>query len=236
MDDYGISPVSMVRMLGPVFVIGPVVIWLLLSGPFVLYPLARWRQREAGADPQLGLKTAFHYFAMLAFQIGLFGAAIVLYTLFSKMGSSERGDAYRLGFGFIVPAVILFAFHAGLLKRTNMGHFPIVSRLFLGYNLVITGLLGLVAFVMVFQALFTKGSSGDFGRFAGAALIVYGGAWATCGIRFGKLVLVDGDAAAPAPHVPRESRAPTEPPAPPTPSGPQLPSLGGGSFPPIDKK
>src|SRR6266446_5827234 len=119
MDDYGVSPVSMLRLLGPAFVIGPILLWILLSGPFVLYPLARWRAQRDG-DPQLGLKTAFHYFGMLAFQLGLFGATMVLYALFSKMSSSDRGDVYRFGFGLVVPAAIMFAFHVGLLKRTNL--------------------------------------------------------------------------------------------------------------------
>jgi hypothetical protein len=235
MDDYGVSPVSMLRMLGPAFVLAPIMLWVLLSGPFVLYPIARWRAKGDG-DPQLGLKTAFHYFGMLAFQLGLFGATMVVYALFSKMSSSERGDVYRFGFGFVVPAAIMFAVHARLLKRTNMGQYPIVSRLFLGYNLVVTGLIGLIAFIMVFQALFTKGSSGDFGRFAPAALIVYGGAWTVCGIRFGKLVLgAAGNDAAPRPPMARDASAPTAA-VPVQPSGPSLPSLGGGSFPPIDKK
>lgn len=230
MDDYGVSPFQVMRLLGPMMVVGPLLLWMLISGPFVLYPIARWRaHRDAVVDPQLGLKTALEYFRMLAFQLGLIGCAIILFAMFSKMPSEDKGDAYRVGFGLFVPASILFAAHVAMLAKTNQDRFTGPRRLFGGYNLVITGLLGMTAFVLVFQALFAKGSTGDFGRFAWASLIVYGGAWAACGIRFFRLV--EGDPAPP--RAPLREAAP--PPAAPPPPAPGLPSLGGGSFPPIER-
>ena len=74
MDDYGASPFQLMRLFGPMMVVGPLLLWMLISGPFVLYPIARWRaHRDAVVDPQLGLKTALEYFRMLAFQLGLLG-------------------------------------------------------------------------------------------------------------------------------------------------------------------
>jgi hypothetical protein len=229
MDDYGVSSFTILRMLGPMLVIGPVMLWLLVTGPFVLYPLARWRDR-AGATPdgQLGLKFALEYFRMLSFQLALFGIVIVLFMLFAKMPSDDKGVGYRFGFGFLIPAALLFAGHMAMLEKTNQREFRAPRRLFAGYNLVITGLVGMTSFVLVFQALFTKGSSGDMGRFAAASLITYGGAWAACGIRF--LRLVHADPTAPPPIVREAPKTTVQPP-------PQagLPSLGGGAFPPIER-
>jgi hypothetical protein len=87
----------------------------------------------------------------------------------------------------------------------------------------------MTAFVLVFQALFAKGSTGDFGRFAGASLIVYGGAWAACGMRFLRLVRDD----VPPPQAPHRDVAPPPAAMPPPTTG--LPSLGGGAYPPIER-
>jgi len=232
MDDYGVSPFQMMRILGPVIVIGPMLLAMLVSGPFVLYPIARWRQHRSGiTDPQLGLKSALEYFRMLAFQLGLLGVLLIVYAMLSKMPGEEKGDLYRTGFGLFVPTAILFAVHHAMLRKTNQAQFTGPRRLFSGYNLVITGLCGMLAFILVFEALFAKGSSGDFGRFAAAALVVYGGAWAACGIQFAKLVRDDATAPPAAPPPVRDQAA-SPPPAAPT-SG--LPSLGGGSFPPVDR-
>ena len=227
MDEYGVTPFQVLRLMGPFLVVGPVILWLLMTGPFALYPLARWR--VGATDKQLGIKFALEYFRMLAFQLGLFGSVIVLYTLFSKMPSDDKGDLYRVGFGFFVPAALLFAAHMRMLAGTNQKEQQGTRRLFGGYNLVITGLVGMTSLVIAFQALFTKGSSGDMGRLGVAALLVYGGAWAICLGTFAKLVREDRTVP-PAPPITRVEAAPAQPPQP---SG--LPSLGGSVFPPIDR-
>lgn len=227
MDQYGVSPFQVLQLMGPLLVIGPVLLWLAVFGPFALYPLARWR--AGGTDKELGLKFALEYFRMLAFQLGLFGAVIVLYTLFSKMPSDDKGDIYRVGFGFFVPAALLFAAHVMMLKKTNQDTHKTPRRLIGGYNVVITGLVGMTSLVVSFQALFTKGSSGDMGRLGVAALLVYGGGWAICTGMFVKLVREDRTAP-PAPPITRAEPAPV---ATPQPAG--LPSLGGGAFPPVDR-
>lgn len=229
MDDYGVSPFQMLRLLGPVVVIGPLLIAMLMSGPFVLYPIARWRQHRSGVvDPQLGLKSALEYFRMLALQLGLIGLLMIVFAMLSKMPSSDKGDLYRTGFGLFIPTAILFAGHHAMLRHTNQLAFSTPRRLFAGYNLVITGVLGMIAFILVFQVLFAKGSTGDFGRFAAAALVVYGGAWAGSGLKF--LRLVRDEETFPFVPPPPPEAAPVAPA--PTPG---LPSLGGGSFPPVDK-
>jgi hypothetical protein len=233
-NEYGISPFSMMlQFLSPLFIIGPFVLSLWVTAPLFLYPIARWKaNREGIHDPQLGLKVALHFFALLALQLVLLAAVIVIYTLFSKSGSSEKGELYRAGFALLIPAGAVLAAHLVLLKRTNEDQYPTVRRLFLGYNLLVTGLVGLFALIFAFQVFFQKGSAGDPGRAAIAGVLVYVGAWAAFGIQFGRLVFGDHGVAPPSNVMP--------PPAPSNiatqSSGPVLPSLSAGSFPPIDQK
>lgn len=231
-NEYGVSPLTMLQLLSPMFVILPVVLWLWVIGPLLLYPLARWKaNREQVDDPQLGLKVALSYFALLAFQLVLLAAVIIIFTVFSK-GGSGKGAAYRAGFGLLIPAAgVLFA-HLRLLKRTNQDRFAGVRRLFMGYNLAVTGLVGFLALLFAFQMFFKRGSAGDEGRLAIAGVLVYVGAWAACGIQFGRVVFADSSAGPPSDVVPPSAPTPVSA----QPSGPTLPPLGAGSFPPIDQK
>jgi hypothetical protein len=231
-NKYGVSPLDLLGVLGPMFVIGPLLIWLLVVGPLLIYPLARWKaNREQVVDPQLGLKVALHYFALIAFQLALFAGALIIYTLFSK--SELKGELYRMGFGFLIPAGGVLAAHLVLLARTNQELYPGVRRLFVGYNLLVTGLLGFTALLFAFQVFFKKGSAGDEGRLAIAAVLVYVGGWAACGIQFGRLVLGEPGASA---GPPESVMPPAQNMQPPQPSGPSLPSLSSGTYPPLDPK
>jgi hypothetical protein len=232
-NDYGVSPLMMLEILSPLFVVVPFVMSLWITGPLLIYPIARWKaNREGIQDRQLGLKVALHFFALLAFQLLLLGLVTVIYTLFSK-DTSSKGDQYRAGFALLIPAGAVLAAHLVLLKRTNTDQFPGVRRLFAGYNLLVTGLLGFVSLLFAFQVLFKKGSAGDAGRLGIAAVLVYVGAWVACGIQFGRIVFGDHSSAAPPSNV--------IPPSAPAnvatqQSGPVLPSLSAGTYPPIDQK
>ncbi|HTL35926.1 MAG TPA: hypothetical protein VL326_22505 [Kofleriaceae bacterium] len=216
------------QLLEPLVFVLPTVLWLVVLGPLVLYPVARWKaHREPHLDTQLGLKVALHTFRFIAFQLLLVGAMIVLWTVMRKT-SDGRGDFYRAGFGLLLPAALVFGGHVMLLMRTNDSMFPTVRRLYFGYNLVVTGLLGLVALVVASEALFSKGSSGDNGRLCYAAFVVYVAAWVGCGWHYINFVATD-------------SSAPPQNIVPPAPGmqaaagqGPGLPSLGGG-FPPVSQ-
>jgi hypothetical protein len=71
------------------------------------------------------------------------------------------------------------------------------------------------------------------GHMAGSMVVVYGSAWAIIGFKFGQLVL--GLPPAGGPGVPIDiTHAPPVIPTPPAQTQTGLPSLGGGSFPPID--
>lgn len=229
-NKFGVSPFDILAAMGPVLVLGPLVLWMLLFGPLLIYPIARWKaQREPVMDPQLGIKFALNFFALLAFQIVLFALTTAIYTLFSK--TEGKGELYRMAFAFLIPAGGVLAAHVVMLKRTNQDQFPGVRRLFLGYNLLITGLVGFIMLLVAFQVFFRKGPAGDEGRFAIASVLVYVGAWVACGVHFAKLVL--GDSSAPPSNViPPSVPTPTAT----QPSGPVLPSLSAGTFPPIDQK
>lgn len=235
MNDYGVSPFAMMQLVGPMMVIVPMLLWLLVIGPLLIYPLARWKaNREQIVDNQLGIKVALHYFRMVSFQLLLLGATLLIWTVISK--GSDKGDQYRAAFGMLMPGGIVFALHSVFVAKTNDVHYPGVRRLFLGYNLLVTGIIGFIALVLAFQALLAKGSTGDAGRVFFASTLVYCGAWAACGLQFGKLVLGDfGSVGGP----PGNIIAPPPPPAPgATPPGNPagLPPLSQGSFPPIEPK
>lgn len=215
----------MLQLLEPRTFFVALLVWLLVVAPLLLYPIARWKtQREPQVDTQLGLKVALHYFKLIAFQVLLVGAMVIVTTIIRKGGG--KGDGFRAGFGYLVPAAIIFGTHVAMLKRTTDEALVTVRRLFMGYNLIVTGLFATGALVVGFQALFARGTSDD-GRLYLAACLVYVTAWAVCGARFA--MLVGADLTAPPQHV----VAPPGPPAPP--AGPSLPSLGGGSFPPISQ-
>lgn len=233
-NEYGVSPLMMLEILSPLFVVVPFVMSLWITGPLLLYPIARWKaHREGVNDPQLGLKVALHFFALLAFQLVLLAAVMLIFTLFSRESASEKGAMYRAGFALIIPAGAVLGAHLVLLQRTNQDQYPGVRRLFLGYNVLVTGLIGLVALIVTFQVFFRKGSAGEAGRLGIASVLVYVGAWAACGIQFGRLVFGDAGSAAPPSNVvmpPAPSNVATQQ------SGPSLPPLSTGTFPPIDQK
>jgi hypothetical protein len=214
----------MLRALGPVMMIAPLFIGMVLGGPLVLYLVARWRaNRDRVVDPQLGTKVALGYFAFVALQLVLIATFIITWMIMSKMPSEATGDIFRVGFGILVPSAIVLGVHMWLLGRTNQVLFPGVRRLYQGYNFFTVGIVGLIAIEVVFQALFTKGSSGELGRIGAALFLVYGTAWLISGVTF----IQSRGSTPPAPEV-------VTPPAADDP-GQSLPHLGDGSFPPLQK-
>jgi len=220
-------------MLGPTMMIVPMLLWFLVMGPLVLYPIARWRQnREPYADPHLGAKVALHYFKLLGMHTLLMGGTLLVWTIISK-SNGDKGSLYRAAFGLLVPGAIVFGAHRWMIEKTNDDVVSGVRRLFLGYNLLVTGLIGFTALLLGFQALFAKGSTGDAGRMFLAAILVYGGAWGGIGLVFSREVFGGGSGMAPP-----QNLAPPSPP-PPMAQGqggvaatPGLPSLG-SAYPPI---
>jgi hypothetical protein len=237
-SDFG-SSMMLFRILPAATAVASILVTLTLFGPMVLYILARWRaQRAPVPDPHLGLKFALHWFATSALHLALVGAVLLIFTLIGPGPSSAKGDMYRVAFAMLVPAGIVLGVHLMLLKRTNDDEVPGVRRLFLGYNLIVAGLVGFGSLVMGFQLLFAKGSTGGMGHLAGSAILVYGGAWAALGFRFGQIVLgdVSGFGGFPDQIVPPGPSQQQPPPASAAGGGGAgLPPLGGGAYPPIDR-
>ena len=213
-------------------VFGQVVTYVAVVGlllPFVLYVVARWRAYKANSqDTQIGIKVALGFFMVTALQVLLAGGATLLYAIISS--EEDKGAIYRAAFGMIVPGALVYFSHASLLRMTNQDAFPVVRRMLAGYNLLLTGLVGMTALVAAFEALFQKGSSHGFGRAAAAGVLVYGSAWAVTGWRFARMVL--GDRAVPPENVVPPGPPSSQPPVA-SPAQPGLPPLGGGAFPPI---
>ncbi len=182
------SPVMM--MLGMAAPIMITMAMLTMMAPVVLYLVARWRQnREPVVDGQLGIKFALCFFRQLGYQTLLMAGFMVLYGMFGKSFSGHRDLIMRPAFGLLIPALIVWGAHNLALQRTNRIQFPGVERLFAGYNLLTTGIVGFVALILVFQSLFAKGSSGDGGRVAWSLALIYTSAWVTQGLIFLNRVL-----------------------------------------------
>lgn len=218
---------------------------IVLCGPVVLYLVARWRaHRDVTQDPQLGFKFALHYFATIAFQVALVGGVLLVYAMIKPGGDDgePKGKLYRLAFGFILPGALVLGAHLALLMRTNDAQHPGVRRLFAGFNLLLTGLVGFGALVLGFQALFAKGSTEGLGHLGGAGILIYVTAWGLLAWRYSTMIFKDGSPMMPMPEIVAPPHAPTpqpqarQPPGGNRPgSGGGLPPLGGGSFPPIDR-
>lgn len=235
MDDFDSGLFVLSRLAGPMMAIISMLVTLTIFVPIVLYVIARWRaNRDPEVDHHLGIKVALHYFAISALQLGLAGLTLLVWALISSAPSEAKSALYRIAFGMIVPAALVQAAHLSLLRRTNDAQATSVRRLFGGYNLIVTGLIGFIALVLAFQALFAKGSSGEMGRVAGAMIVVYGTSWAVIGWRFGQAVLGGGGGTSAAPPAVTAAAPAGSSSAAATPSGGGLPSLGGGAFPPIE--
>jgi hypothetical protein len=154
--------------------------WL-LYGVFWILPAAyivlRWRayRENTPPDPQLGIKTALHYFKTLGYHVMLIGAFCLLYGLFE---SHVRGQMVRLAIGLLIGGGIVFGSHAVILdKYTNPSQSPAVPKLFNGFNLVISGLVGMGALIATLVLLLQKYNSGSMITPAICLLLVYGLSW-----------------------------------------------------------
>ena len=155
--------------------------------PLGLYLLARWRDRNSATpDTQLGFKFVLHLFRVIAYQLLLAG-------LFFALGAALewRIEMVPVALGLLVPAIIVFGVCAWILACTNEQSYPAVARLFAGYNLITTGVIGFVALVvlcqMLFQIAFARHARMELPLFAFPA--VYTTAWIIQGVLFGRKIL-----------------------------------------------
>lgn len=193
-DDYDYERRSMFGLLNLLEMAAPMMMLIGLMStvfPILLYVFARWRDHNAPVpDQQLGLKFALHFFRVQSYQMLLFGTAMLLFAMLSKeLKGDMREYVWRPAMAILVPSGAVFGVTTALLGRTNNVNHPGVGRLFGGYNLMVSGLVGFAALLAGFQAMFMKGSSGELGRIAWTGILVYTTAWIVQGAVFGRSVL-----------------------------------------------
>ncbi len=151
--------------------------------PMVFYIVARWRTyREGGAiDQQVGIKTALHYFQVIGFQLFLVGAFLLIAA--ALMSGSESG-MLREGAALAISGAVVLGVHTWALTRTNQAAFPMIGRMFAGFNLVQTGIVGMVGLVMASSAVLAEGENHEMVQIAMSLLAVYGIAWLVLGVLF----------------------------------------------------
>jgi hypothetical protein len=137
------------------------------------YLVLRWRAyREGGpADPHLGMKSMLYYFKTLGFQALLAAGFCLIYGI---MSSINRGDMIRLAVGLMLGGGIIYGLTSVLIdKHTNTRTHPAAARLFNGFNLLVTGLVGSGALVFFFVMLLARGTPGDSLKWSIALTVVY---------------------------------------------------------------
>jgi hypothetical protein len=184
-DDYGYGrPLGLIRIFleyGEAILV-PFALAMAIV-PIVLYLVARSRAKsDPFPDGQVGLKFALAYFKTISFHTMLAGGVILVFALLMK--GNDKSPVYRTGFGFLVPATIVYIVHLLAIGRTNHAEHPTVHRMFAGWSLLVSGIVGFAGFMLVAQTLFQKGSSGEPGRFAWALFLVYSSAWIVQAARY----------------------------------------------------
>lgn len=159
---------------------------LTVAAAAIIYIVARWRTaRESKVeDPQLGFKTAASYFQVLALQIVLVGIFLLVYGVLTDMKGDGREQLFRLGAGLAIPGFLVLLGQTFALRHSNAAEFPIVSRLSEGWNLLLVGMIGLVALVTLSVTMFQEDPPTELKRFAWAFALVYTGAWIGLGASF----------------------------------------------------
>lgn len=159
-----------------------------LAIPIVLYIVARWRmyRENLPPDPYLGFKVALSLFRIIAYQLCLGAAFLLVYAMITDLPDSVQSSLGRTGMGLLLPGLIVWVAHAAAIMKTNTEEIPHVARMFSGLALIQTGLVGFMALVFACVLLFQKGSSGEAGRAAWSAVMVYTTAWAVQGLLFAR--------------------------------------------------
>lgn len=142
-----------------------------------IYLVVRWRTyRESGpADPQLGLKTVLYYFRTMAYHLFLGGEFCLLYGL---MEASSRWHFLRFSAAMLLAGGLIYAWQAWLLaQRTNADEFPAVTRLYQGFNVLITGLVAVVSLVVGLGAVLAEEVPWVAFKAGAGLFVVYGSAW-----------------------------------------------------------
>jgi len=152
-----------------------------------LYVVARWRhyRENQPPDPHLGLKFALSIFRLTSYQLALWALFIIAFAILSSASTESKTNMLRVGFGLLLPSVLVFGAHEALLRyATNVRIAPTVVRLFRGVSLLFTGFFGFAAVVLTMFLWFQKDPEKDLVRAGYALLLVFGVAWPIEGLLF----------------------------------------------------
>lgn len=149
---------------------------------YVLVPLApaiyvfvRWRgyKESRPQDPQLGLKVLLYYFKVLGYHVFLVGGTILAAGILS---SRSKNMAQR-GVGPLIGGAVVYGIHLYLIGRlTKNDRFSGAKRAYIGFNVIMTGLVGMIALITTLTMLMTDDTRNI--QFPAVLFVVYGAAWA----------------------------------------------------------
>jgi len=157
------------------------IITVAVAAPVVMYIVARWRTYRDGGppDPQIGLKVAISWFRLASYQLLLCGGFLLLYGIIGDLGSRGKEEIMRIAGGLLFPAAIIYTAHHIAIGFTNARERPMVVRMFSGFSLIQTGIIGFTALMLAGILLFQKHSPTQLNRLAWSMVLVYIPAW--CG-------------------------------------------------------
>lgn len=155
--------------------IGFVLLFLLVAPLFpFIYVVARWRSQGAH-EPGAGTFAALLYFRTAGVLLALAGAANLTYGFFSTTPQNE--ELTRMSWGMLTGSVAFLALNLVLLRR--FGPHPELAtarRVFLGFLMVMAGLVVFTALVILCAKLFQKKGSDAQAALRADDLKLYG-AW-----------------------------------------------------------
>jgi len=140
----------------------------------LVYLFIKWRAYRDGRpdDPWLGAAVLLHYFWTLALHLALFGLTLTLAGLLKGTSAEELNPGLGLLSAGVI-ALLATVFALGRVPRSPLR--PQVWRVFNGLNLLLCGLVTLVALVAAAIMLF-DGKITDL-RLPLVALLIFGAAW-----------------------------------------------------------
>jgi hypothetical protein len=159
------------------------VIPTLLLGLAIPYAVLRMREGKTGeTDPQIGLKSALHFFCSAGILMVLFGLTIIFIDLFLREdrprgAPPDESRAIRTGVGIMVSGFCFAVLHGLLLTGTNDRKLPATRRAFTGARFAIHGMVVLFSLTALIVSLCLPNL--DFRTLKPylATLLVWGPSW-----------------------------------------------------------
>jgi hypothetical protein len=154
-----------------------VAVYLVLPLFPLLYVILRWRTAGEG-EPGLGLRAALLYFTSISVLVVTTGVAFLLHSLVSDDPNPEAVDRMRRSaYGLLLGGALFFAVNAMVVLRLPAARADdATTRVFRGFVLIMSGLVTLVALLILCVKLFEKGSNIDDLR----EPLVWTGVWMIC--------------------------------------------------------